>query len=123
LTSDTIYFNITVFDVDNDTFTYLWDFGVGTTLNQKNVTYQFSEPGIYNVTITVNDGLDSETEVVTIIVEPKTSNGDEKDSKTFINLWIIMLIIVVVLLFLLIWWRARAQKDDSEIENNSVEEE
>ena len=130
MTSDMIYFNITVFDVDSNSFTYLWDFGDGTTSILKNTTHQFSEAGIYNVTITVNDGLDSETKVVTIIVEPKTTDGDENgviddedESDNLTYLWILMVIIIVVLLlFFFIWRRAKTRKDNSDIENSVAED-
>jgi PKD repeat protein len=129
-TSDLIYFNITVFDIDSNSFTYLWDFDDGLTSTLKNATHQFSEAGIYNVTIIVNDGLDSEIKVVTIAVEPETTNGDGNGviddgdkSNTLTYLWILMgIIIVVVLLLLFIWRRSKAQKEDSETEIDSVKE-
>jgi hypothetical protein len=130
LTSDTVYFNITVFDVDSESFTYLWDFGDGNTSSMKSAMHQFSEAGIYNVSIIVNDGLDSETKMVTIVVEPKTTNGnengviDDDGSDTLTYLWILMGIIIVVLLLLLfIWRRSKTNKNDNEIEINSVEDE
>jgi hypothetical protein len=131
LTSDTIYFNITIFDVDSDTFTYLWNFGDGTTSTLKNATHQFSEVGIFNVTITVNDWSDTETKVITIVIEPITTDGsengvtDDEDGSDILNyLWILIgIIIVVVLLLFIIWWRSKVQKDDSETEIDSAEDE
>jgi gliding motility-associated-like protein len=46
--------------------TYLWDFGVPGTLtdtsNDPEPTFTFPEPGIYNITLTTNPGLDCQDE-------------------------------------------------------------
>jgi hypothetical protein len=129
-TSDTIYFNITVFDVDSESFTYLWDFSDGNTSSMKNATHQYSEVGVYNVTISVNDGSDSVTRIVTIVVEPETTDSDgngvidDDGSDTLTYFWILLaVIIVVIMLFLFVWHRSKIQKDDSETEIDSTEDE
>ncbi|UCE36601.1 MAG: PKD domain-containing protein [Thermoplasmata archaeon] len=110
-TSDTIYFNITVFDIDSNTFTYLWNFGDGTTSTLKNATHQFSKAGIYNVSITVSDGLASYTMVVTILVESAPPSGSDNGFNIWMYLLILIVIaIVVILLSFFIWWRFKSEK-------------
>jgi PKD repeat protein len=110
-TSDSIYFNITVHDIDNDTFTYLWDFNDETTSTLKNVTHQFSEAGIYNVSITVNDGLDSERKWAAVVVEPVTADDEETKSDLPLIWFLSPIIIVIILLLFLSWWRFKAKKE------------
>ena len=45
--------------------TWLWDFGNGNTSNLKNPIAVYNAPGVYNVTITVSDGLS--TDVKTLV--------------------------------------------------------
>jgi hypothetical protein len=123
-TSATIHFDIAVFDIDSNSFSYLWNFDDGTTSSLRNTTHQFSEAGIYNVTITVSDGLTEVTKTITIEIEPATVDGEEDNSDTLIYLWILMvIIIIIVLLFFFIWRRSKAQKEDNEIEISSAEDE
>lgn len=112
-TSDTIYFNISVFDVDNDSLIYLWEFDDGTISTLKNATHQFSEAGIYNVSITVSDGSASDMRIVTIMIEPIASDSEENGFNVFSFLLILVAIIItVILLLFLIWWRRiKAEKD------------
>lgn len=55
-------------DADGDTLTYLWDFGNGDTAEEALNTYEFVQPGSYEVTLTVNDGRASATATTTITV-------------------------------------------------------
>ena len=60
-------------DVDNDTLSYMWDFGdnIGNS-TEKNPTYVYLTNGYYTVTLTVDDGNDTATdsEDITIGTEP-----------------------------------------------------
>jgi hypothetical protein len=42
-------------DPDGDPLTYSWAFGDGSTATGQSVTYVYPRPGVYNVTVTVND--------------------------------------------------------------------
>jgi PKD repeat protein len=43
-------------DADDDTLSYLWDFGDGTLVSGRQVFHVFAEPGEHRVTLTVDDG-------------------------------------------------------------------
>lgn len=55
------------------TYTFLWDFGDGTTSTQQNPTKQYTAPGIYQVTFTVSDGQCSDIHRGQVIVYPAPS--------------------------------------------------
>lgn len=38
---------------DGSAYTYVWDFGDGTTSNEENPTHTYTEEGVYNVTLTI----------------------------------------------------------------------
>lgn len=49
---------------------YEWDFGDGTTGTGKTTTHNYTEPGVYNVTLTVKDAAgNSDTDSITVTVE------------------------------------------------------
>ncbi|MBU2946338.1 PKD domain-containing protein, partial [Zobellia uliginosa] len=57
-------------DPDNDTLSYLWDFGDGSTSTLQNPTHVFQSPTTYNVVLTVTDdgspSLSDEASAITI---------------------------------------------------------
>jgi PKD repeat protein len=53
-------------DQDGKIIEYLWDFGDGTSSNQKNVLHLFPEPKTYNVTLSIRDNNGAETKKMTI---------------------------------------------------------
>ncbi|MGS0528289.1 PKD domain-containing protein [Zobellia nedashkovskayae] len=57
-------------DPDNDTLSYLWDFGDGSTSTLQNPTHVFQSPTTYNVILTVTDdgspSLSDEASAITI---------------------------------------------------------
>lgn len=55
-TSYTLRFVASATDPDNDTLTYYWNFGDGTTAVGTTVDKTFSSEGTYNVILTVRDG-------------------------------------------------------------------
>lgn len=46
-------------DIDNDTLTYIWDFGDGNYSNEKNPTHLYSTEGVYLIKLTVKDRTDT----------------------------------------------------------------
>jgi len=55
-------------DPDGDDIDYLWDFGDGSTSTEPNPTHEFTDDGVYNVTLTVSDGDKSSSTVVSVHV-------------------------------------------------------
>lgn len=71
---------------------YEWDLGDGTTTEGSEITYKYSKPGVYNVTLTVKDtegNIDTDSIVVTI--QPPEGSG-------FFLLLIFIIFIMVVTL-------------------------
>jgi PKD repeat protein len=59
-------------DPDNDTLTYLWDFGDGSNTTGVNITHAYSTPGDFTVNLTVTDihSASSSAEFVVNITKP-----------------------------------------------------
>ncbi|KYK20499.1 hypothetical protein AYK24_10090 [Thermoplasmatales archaeon SG8-52-4] len=56
----TVQFTDTSTDADDDTLTWSWDFGDDETSTEQNPSHTYMANGIYTVTLTVNDGTDSD---------------------------------------------------------------
>jgi hypothetical protein len=67
------------YDPEEQTLTYYWDFGDGTNsgwISNPVTTHTYTDPGDYNVTLTVNDGvLDSEPVTTTLKIKPGIQNA------------------------------------------------
>ena len=55
-------------DPDGDVLSFSWDFGDGTTAQGEIVSHMYTNVGSYLATLTANDGLQSDQETITIIV-------------------------------------------------------
>jgi|GEM_PF-3151900 len=62
-------------DSDGDTLTYTWIFGDGEKLNGIVVKHAYSKPGRYNITLIVNDTIDSNSLSQQISVVEKASSS------------------------------------------------
>jgi len=65
-------------DPGNDTFTYLWDFGDGTTATTQIASHVYADNGTFTVTLTVTDddnGTDQDTATATITNVNPTANA------------------------------------------------
>jgi PKD repeat protein len=70
-------------DPDDDTLTYKWYFGDGTTGTGVTTQHSYSVPGIYLVTLEVSDGEFNDTDVVTVIITnfgSRSGNNEEEPS-------------------------------------------
>ncbi|WP_022851110.1 PKD domain-containing protein [Limisalsivibrio acetivorans] len=67
-TGEEVSFTNTSTDTDNDTLTYLWDLGDGTTETAESPSHTYIEAGTYTVVLEVSDGEETDTEVAQITV-------------------------------------------------------
>ena len=66
-----VTFSVNATDAEDDELTYEWDFGDGETSFQQNPTHAYAEPGEYEVTVAVSDGIEEVSDTLTIeVVEP-----------------------------------------------------
>lgn len=61
-----IFSSASSYDPDGDLFTTTWDFGDGNTSTDTNPVHMYTQPGLYSVTLTLNDGF-SPTPTVAVI--------------------------------------------------------
>ena len=77
VTSQSVQFNVSATDADNDVLTYTWDFKDGTSSTSQNPTHAFSTPGTYAVSVTITDGRGgSVSGSVTVTVASAGPGGD-----------------------------------------------
>jgi PKD repeat protein len=68
--NETITFNGSLsYDPDGDPLIFTWDFDDGNFGSGNVTTHSFSQKGMYNVSLTVNDGQVSNTTYVTVIID------------------------------------------------------
>ncbi|SEL80476.1 Por secretion system C-terminal sorting domain-containing protein [Aquimarina amphilecti] len=60
------------FDANGDDLEYLWDFGDGTTGDSVNSTHTYNLAGEYIISLTVSDGVLSDNQTTTLIVNEST---------------------------------------------------
>lgn len=68
LTNEEIVFRINASDADGDPLTFDWDFGDGQRAAGPDATHRFAAAGTYTVTCVVNDGQESVSRTVSVVV-------------------------------------------------------
>ncbi len=100
---------------DIDTLKYTWDFGDGQKGTGVKINYSYSEPGIYNVVLTVLDD-NNATDLVQVVIRitlaeilenDQSDNDEEVDFTTLLIANCIVITIIFVLLILLIFIRRK----------------
>jgi PKD repeat protein len=74
-TADVIQFTDQSYDLDGNITAWHWDFGDGTTSNDRNPTHKYAKAGTYTVTLTVtdNDGNTNSTSRTIVVREITTT--------------------------------------------------
>ena len=118
--NQTVQFNVSgTFTLNNETNSYFWDFGDGTTATGKTPVHIFKNPGIYTVTLTVTDS-SSKIYKKSVILTVATSAQDmaqEKQDFLFPYVSISLIGFVIVILFILIKFFRKRTKTYSSIKS------
>lgn len=79
-------------------FTYEWDFGDGSTSEQKNPKHSYSESGEYTVSFTVIDsvGTTETAEATVVILSENGGNGEDGESSNVMIFATLIIIIIIV---------------------------
>jgi autotransporter-associated beta strand protein len=84
---EAIGFQVGASDPNNDTLTYLWSFGDGTSGSGPNPSHAYKTAGTYDVSVTISDGLGgTTTSHTTVVVDPVTAivgQGIDSDGDGF----------------------------------------
>ena len=73
MAGETLFFNASdSYDPDGHPLNYTWDFGDNSNATGIEVSHSFSEPGVYEVLLAVDDGQLSSTETVEIVINGET---------------------------------------------------
>jgi hypothetical protein len=76
-------------------YTYIWDFGDGSTSSEKNPTHIYEQPGTYTVKFTVTDAED-ESISYTGEIEISGENGNGGDNNQIMMFFVVIAIIVII---------------------------
>jgi phosphatidylserine/phosphatidylglycerophosphate/cardiolipin synthase-like enzyme len=100
-TAQDISFNDLSIDSDDNIIMYYWEFDDGTNSTKQNPVHHFSEPGIYDVKLTVSDGQYTDSTGLTVIVLQGQEDdiGDISPAISTLLLVTFISIIVVIIIF------------------------
>lgn len=75
-------------------YTYLWDFGDGSTSNKKNPTHAYNKPGEYEYSLTVTDN-SGDSARFSDKIKISGSDGDGESAPIVIFIGVIIIIVVI----------------------------
>jgi hypothetical protein len=114
-TNEEITFNTSgSYDPDNDTVTYIWDFGKDENKTGQIVTRSYEEQGVYSIILTaIDEHGRSSTASSFVIVKAEEKSIDTKDNQNFdsYNLLIYYLGIIIIFVFILLIIYDKKKKD------------
>ncbi len=99
---ETVTFDAGTSDVEGEVISYTWDFGDGATATGETVTHSYDEPGVYEVTLTVEDDHgQTGTDTVTINITDTDPDAGEAapvpdDDRSWLAVFAAVLLIVLV---------------------------
>jgi plastocyanin len=113
-----VMFTILIGDgLDEETFSYTWDFGDGTTGTGETPTHTYDSPGTYTVTVSIyanNELVDSITTDVRVSAQSGVTGENESEQIMAFPLWIavvggsfVMLLIVFLSIIALVFSRSK----------------
>jgi hypothetical protein len=110
-----ITFTSTSTDPDNDTLTYLWDFGDGTTSTLQNPKHKYTKAGTYNVILTVTDeyGASHTSDILTITIEEKVLPIEWS--------YIVAIIIIIIVIVVIAAAAKKRKKPEKPVEEKKTE--
>ncbi|MCA1813449.1 MAG: PKD domain-containing protein [Halobacteriales archaeon] len=74
-TGQAVTLTATARDPDGDALTTTWDLGDGARAEGLHVEHAYRAPGLYHVTFTASDGVDSTSRALSVIVDPPAAGG------------------------------------------------
>lgn len=104
------------FDYENDTLLFVWNFGDGSSNERgEQVTHKFSDPGDYEITLTVTDLNGGQTINTTTIKVEKEEFGIEA-----LGIFLIFAILIIILFAIVLYVR-KLKKDRQAREVEAIE--
>lgn len=117
---DSILFEITAIDPEDNLLTYSWDFGDGNSSNEVSPLHEYPRDGQYTVEVTVSDGTKNKKHTITVTVNPfETINtgGDEAGASWTLLGGGIAGAVILVIILLLFFLKGKGSKPEEGTED------